>query len=60
MRLTLPGPRVVLCRAGKLTVDDGVGVVTLDAGQAAIGTAAGGPLTVGGTGEAFVATCGMH
>ncbi|MFD4207738.1 mannose-6-phosphate isomerase, class I [Micromonospora tulbaghiae] len=60
VRLTLPGPRVVLCRTGKLTVDDGVGMVTLDAGQAAVGTAAGGPLTVAGAGEAFVATCGMH
>ncbi|MEU7758064.1 MULTISPECIES: mannose-6-phosphate isomerase, class I [Micromonospora] len=60
VRLTLPGPRVVLCRAGKLTVDDGVGSVTLDAGQAAVGTAAGGPLAVSGAGEAFVATCGMH
>lgn len=59
-RLTLPGPRVVLCRAGKLTVDDGVGAVTLGAGQAAVGTAAGGPLTLGGDGEAFVATCGLR
>ncbi|MBQ1068345.1 mannose-6-phosphate isomerase, class I, partial [Micromonospora sp. D75] len=59
-RLTLPGPRVVLCRTGKLTVDDGVGVVTLGAGQAAVGTAAGGPLTLSGDGEAFVATCGLR
>ncbi|MET7832158.1 mannose-6-phosphate isomerase, class I [Micromonospora sediminicola] len=60
VRLTLPGPRVVLCRSGKLTVDDGVGVVTLGAGQAAVGTAAGGPLALGGDGEAFVATCGLR
>ncbi|NES15273.1 MULTISPECIES: mannose-6-phosphate isomerase, class I [Micromonospora] len=60
VRLALPGPRVVLCRAGKLTVDDGVGTVTLGPGQAAVGTAAGGPLVLGGEGEAFVATCGLR
>ncbi|MGW5670105.1 mannose-6-phosphate isomerase, class I [Micromonospora sp. NPDC003776] len=59
VRLALPGPRVVLCRAGKLTVDDGVGTVTLGPGQAAVGTAAGGPLVIGGEGEAYVATCGL-
>ncbi|MFG1673177.1 mannose-6-phosphate isomerase, class I [Micromonospora sp. NPDC049282] len=60
VRLTLPGPRVVLCRAGKLSVDDGVGVVALGAGQSAVGTAAGGPLALAGDGEAFVATCGLR
>ncbi|MCZ7439634.1 mannose-6-phosphate isomerase, class I [Micromonospora sp. WMMC241] len=60
VRLTLPGPRVVLCRAGKLSVDDGVGVVTLGAGQSAVGTAAGGALALAGDGEAFVATCGLR
>ncbi|MFC4148210.1 mannose-6-phosphate isomerase, class I [Micromonospora mangrovi] len=60
VRLALPGPRVVLCRAGKLAVDDGVGTVTLAPGQAAVGTAAGGPLVVGGEGEAYVATCGLR
>ncbi|MET8834346.1 mannose-6-phosphate isomerase, class I [Micromonospora sp. NPDC004540] len=59
-RLALPGPRVVLCRAGELTVDDGVGTVTLAAGQAAIGTAAGGELVLGGDGEGFVATSGLR
>ncbi|MET8910860.1 mannose-6-phosphate isomerase, class I [Micromonospora sp. NPDC004551] len=59
-RLALPGPRVVLCRAGELTVDDGVAMVTLAAGQAAIGAAAGGPLVLGGDGEAFVATAGAR
>ncbi|SCG41023.1 mannose-6-phosphate isomerase, class I [Micromonospora inositola] len=59
VRLALPGPRVVLCRAGRLAVDDGVGTVTLGPGQAAIGTAAGGPLIIGGEGEAYVATCGL-
>ncbi|MFR9777404.1 mannose-6-phosphate isomerase, class I [Micromonospora sp. MS34] len=60
VRLTLPGPRVVLCRAGKLTVDDGMGTITLGPGQAAVGTAAGGPLILGGEGEAYVATCGLR
>ncbi|MFG2053457.1 mannose-6-phosphate isomerase, class I [Micromonospora sp. NPDC048930] len=60
VRLALPGPRVVLCRAGKLAVDDGVGTVTLGPGQAAVGTAAGGPLVIGGEGEAYVATCGLR
>ncbi|TDB73022.1 mannose-6-phosphate isomerase, class I [Micromonospora sp. KC721] len=58
VRLPLPGPRVVLCRAGKLAVDDGAGVVTLEPGQAAVGTAAAEPLVFTGEGEAFVATCG--
>jgi mannose-6-phosphate isomerase len=60
VRLGLPGPRVVLCRAGKLAVDDGVGTVTLGTGQAAVGTAAGGPLVFGGEGEAYVASCGLR
>ncbi|MGC1213158.1 MAG: mannose-6-phosphate isomerase, class I [Micromonospora sp.] len=59
VRLALPGPRVVLCRAGKLAVDDGVGTVTLGPGQAGVGTAAGGPLVIGGEGEAYVAACGL-
>ncbi|MFG1655259.1 mannose-6-phosphate isomerase, class I [Micromonospora chersina] len=59
-RLDVPGPRVVLCRAGEVTVADGVGTVTLAAGQAAIGTAAGGPLVLGGSGVAFVATSGLR
>ncbi|MET7965337.1 mannose-6-phosphate isomerase, class I [Micromonospora sp. NPDC005305] len=60
VRLPLPGPRVVLCRAGELVVDDGVGRVTLTAGRAAIGAAVGGPLVLGGDGEAFVATAGVR
>ncbi|TDB75813.1 mannose-6-phosphate isomerase, class I [Micromonospora sp. KC723] len=58
VRLPLPGPRVVLCRAGRLAVDDGAGAVTLGPGQAAVGTAAAEPLVFTGEGEAFVATCG--
>ncbi|MGB2569396.1 mannose-6-phosphate isomerase, class I [Micromonospora citrea] len=60
VRLPLPGPRVVLCRAGKLSVDDGAGVVTIGPGQAAVGTAVAEPLVFSGEGEAFVATCGTH
>ncbi len=60
VRLALPGPRVVFCRAGRLTVDDGVGAVALGPGLAAVGTAAGGPLVIGGEGEAYVATCGLR
>ncbi|MER7330109.1 MULTISPECIES: mannose-6-phosphate isomerase, class I [unclassified Micromonospora] len=57
--LSVPGPRVVLCRAGELSVDDGTGAVTLGRGEAAVGTAAAGPLRVAGTGEAYVASCGL-
>ncbi|MEU3452778.1 mannose-6-phosphate isomerase, class I [Micromonospora sp. NPDC006766] len=59
-RLALPGPRVVLCRAGRLAVDDGVGTVVLEPGQAAVGSAVGGPLVIDGEGEAFVASCGLR
>ncbi|MFI6259155.1 mannose-6-phosphate isomerase, class I [Micromonospora zamorensis] len=58
--LTLPGPRVVLCGGGSITVDDGAGAVTLASGEAAIGTAAGEPLRVSGAGEAYVATSGLR
>jgi mannose-6-phosphate isomerase len=60
VRLTVPGPRVVLCRAGELSVDDGVGALTLGPGQAAVGPAAGGPLVIAGEGEAYVATAGLR
>ncbi|WP_433118053.1 mannose-6-phosphate isomerase, class I [Micromonospora sp. CA-246542] len=58
--LALPGPRVVLCGAGTVTVDDGAGALTLTSGQAAIGTAAGEPLRISGDGEAYVATSGLR
>ncbi|MFF5171629.1 mannose-6-phosphate isomerase, class I [Micromonospora sp. NPDC000089] len=58
--LPLPGPRVVLCATGEVTVDDGSGPVTLTPGRAAIGAAAAGPLVVAGTGEAYVATAGLR
>ncbi|MEU5786680.1 mannose-6-phosphate isomerase, class I [Micromonospora purpureochromogenes] len=60
VRLPLPGPRVVLCRAGRVSVDDGTGPVALAPGQAAVGPAAGGPLVLTGAGEAFVATAGLR
>ncbi|WP_433347667.1 mannose-6-phosphate isomerase, class I [Micromonospora sp. CA-111912] len=59
VRLTVPGPRVVLCRAGRLSVDDGRGVVALVPGQSAIGPADAGPLVLDGEGEAYVATPGL-
>ncbi|MFF3865659.1 mannose-6-phosphate isomerase, class I [Micromonospora sp. NPDC001898] len=59
VRLTAPGPRVVLCRAGRLSVDDGRGAVALVPGQSAIGPADAGPLVLDGEGEAYVATPGL-
>ncbi|MEH1097737.1 mannose-6-phosphate isomerase, class I [Micromonospora sp. CPCC 205561] len=56
----VPGPRVVLCGAGEVRVDDGAGTVTLGPGRAAVGTAAGGPLRLAGAGEAYVASCGLN
>ncbi|MEV5690505.1 mannose-6-phosphate isomerase, class I [Micromonospora globbae] len=58
--LPVIGPRVVLCVSGAVTVDDGTGVLTLDRGQAAVGTAAGGPLRISGSGEAYVASSGLR
>ncbi|MEU7753551.1 mannose-6-phosphate isomerase, class I [Micromonospora sp. NPDC049171] len=58
--LPLPGPRVVLCAGGSITVDDGAGALTLASGEAAIGTAAGEPLRISGAGEAYVATSGLR
>ncbi|WP_433531595.1 mannose-6-phosphate isomerase, class I [Micromonospora sp. CA-263727] len=57
--LPVPGPRVVLCTSGRLTVTDGVAPVALDRGQAAVGPAAAGPLTVTGAGAAYVASTGL-
>lgn len=58
--LPLPGPRVVLCAAGALTVSDDVAGVALDRGQAAIGAASAGQLVIGGSGEAYVAAAGLR
>lgn len=56
--LAVPGPRVVLCLAGVLMVDDGGGALTLRSGQAAFGGAASGPLSFAGAGEGYLATTG--
>ncbi|ABP53441.1 mannose-6-phosphate isomerase, class I [Salinispora tropica] len=56
----LVGPRVVLCSTGALTVDDGAGSVELGPGQAAVSPAAAGALRIAGTGEAYVASCGLR
>ncbi|MFI6262051.1 mannose-6-phosphate isomerase, class I [Micromonospora sp. NPDC051006] len=58
--LTVAGPRVVLCASGSVTVDDGSGALTLASGQAAIGGASGGPVRISGSGEAYVASSGLH
>lgn len=56
----LVGPRVVLCSAGALTVDDGAGSVELGPGQAAVSPAAASELRIAGTGEAYVASSGLR
>ncbi|WP_018254102.1 mannose-6-phosphate isomerase, class I [Salinispora mooreana] len=56
----LVGPRVVLCAAGALTVDDGAGSVELGPGQAAVSPAAAGELRISGSGEAYVAGSGLR
>ncbi|BCB79760.1 mannose-6-phosphate isomerase, class I [Phytohabitans flavus] len=56
VELVVTGPRVVLCLAGELTVDDGAGAVELTAGQAAFAPDGPGALSFVGTGEAFVAS----
>ncbi|GIJ40483.1 mannose-6-phosphate isomerase, class I [Micromonospora andamanensis] len=57
--LGVPGPRVVLCTAGRITVTDGVGPVILGPGRAAVGPAVGGSLTVTGEGETYIASTGL-
>ena len=52
------GPRVVVCLAGEVTVDDGVAPVILAAGTAAIAEAGTKPLTVTGEGELYQASVG--
>jgi mannose-6-phosphate isomerase len=58
-RLALPGPRVVLCVDGEVEADDGRGAVRIRSGQAAVGAAEAGPLTLTGSGEAYVASVGL-
>ncbi|GAA4450586.1 mannose-6-phosphate isomerase, class I [Phytohabitans houttuyneae] len=56
VELAVTGPRVVLCLAGELAVDDGAGAVELATGQAAFAAAGSGALTIFGAGEAYVAS----
>ena len=56
--LLVPGPRLVLCLGGEVRVDDGAGAVLIPRGHGAIGAADGTPLTLTGTGEAYVASVG--
>jgi mannose-6-phosphate isomerase len=70
--LALPGPRIVLCLAGELRVEDGAEPVTLRPAEAAFGAAGGAeragggaaggpeaaPLRFSGAGEAYVASVG--
>ncbi|MBF9127663.1 mannose-6-phosphate isomerase, class I [Plantactinospora sp. S1510] len=58
-RIALRGPRIALCLVGEVTVADGAGSARLGPGQSAIGPADGGPLTVSGTGEVYVASVGL-
>ncbi|ROT32340.1 mannose-6-phosphate isomerase, class I [Micromonospora sp. HM5-17] len=53
------GPRIALCLTGQMTVADGAGSTLLGQGQAAIGPAGGGPVTLSGSGEAYLASVGL-
>jgi mannose-6-phosphate isomerase len=53
------GPRIALCLAGEATVADGAGSTLLGQGQAAIGPADGGPVTLSGAGEVYLASVGL-
>ena len=44
--LPLPGPRVVLCAGGSITVDDGAGALTLASGRGGVRHGAGAPLRI--------------
>ncbi|MEQ4306040.1 mannose-6-phosphate isomerase, class I [Plantactinospora sp. B6F1] len=59
-RLDLRGPRIALCLAGEVTVADAAGSALLGPGAAAIGRADGGPMTVSGDGELYVASVGLR
>ncbi len=54
------GPRIALCLAGTVRVDDGTGEVTLVSGQAAVGPAVTKPVSVAGHGEVYLASTGLH
>jgi mannose-6-phosphate isomerase len=52
------GPRVVVCLAGEVTLDDGVAPVTLTGGTSAVARAGTKPLVATGTGEVYQASVG--
>ncbi|MDQ7907755.1 mannose-6-phosphate isomerase, class I [Phytohabitans sp. ZYX-F-186] len=56
VELPVTGPRVVLCAAGEVTVDDGAGAVQLAGGEAAFAAAGPAGLSFEGAGEAYVAS----
>lgn len=60
IRLEAPGPRLVLCTAGRLEVGDAVGTAVVEPGGAAVGPAGSGPLLLTGVGEAYVASVGQR
>lgn len=59
--LTLRGPRLVLCLAGQVRVDDGGAPLTLRSGEAGFAPAGDEqtPLVLSGAGEAYVASVGQ-
>ena len=56
MELAVAGPRIVLCLAGGVTVDDGAGAVKLAGGEAAFAFAGSPALVISGVGEAYIAS----
>ena len=58
VELAVPGPRIVLCLTGQLSVDDGTGPLVLGPGDSGFAAASGGPLVISGDGEAYVAATG--
>ncbi|MFS8477694.1 MAG: mannose-6-phosphate isomerase, class I [Micromonosporaceae bacterium] len=56
--LPVPGPRVVLCLSGEVTLDDGAGAFSIGRGESAFGAGTAGPLEISGDGVAYVATPG--
>jgi mannose-6-phosphate isomerase len=53
-----PGPRVALCVAGEVTVDDGAVAVTLRRGESAFGNPGESPLLLRGKGVVYIASVG--
>jgi mannose-6-phosphate isomerase len=55
----VPGPQIVLCLRGSVTVSAGGTAVTLPGGSSAFVTASAGPLTITGSGEVYRAAPGV-